>query len=188
MTDGPQVAGVVLAAGLGRRMGRPKAEIMVDGTRLIDRATARLREAGCTPVIAVVAPGVDCDALLAVNPDPESGQRSSLAAGLRVVPASSVAVAVTLVDMPGMTSAAIAEVVRRWMPGRIAVGVTSGRRTHPTVMSPQMWRAAIELAGADEGARRYVALHSDLVDEVPVDIDATDLDEPGDLESWARSR
>ncbi len=48
------VAGAVLAAGSGTRMGRPKAELVVAGVRLLDRAVTVLREAGCDPVVAVV--------------------------------------------------------------------------------------------------------------------------------------
>jgi len=176
-------AGIVLAAGLGRRMGRPKAEILVDGTRLLDRATTALREAGCEPVVAVVRAGVESDAITVVNPDPARGMRSSLEVGLRAVRAVD-AVAVILVDMPGLTCDAIAEVVRRWRPGRIAVGSSGGRRTHPTVMSPDRWHEAVQLAGPDEGARRYLASHGDLVDEIPLEIDPADLDTPEDLARW----
>ena len=181
--DGP-VAGIVLAAGLGRRMGRPKAEIVVNGVRLLDRATAALRKAGCDPVIAVVQDGVPCDAIAAVNPDPASGQRSSLEIGLQAVPASARAVAVTLVDMPGVTGSAIAAVIDRWRPGRIAVGSTGGRRTHPTVMSASMWHEALTTAGPDEGARHYISSHADLVDEIAVAIDSADLDTPADLAGY----
>ena len=47
------VAGLVLAAGEGRRLGRPKALLEVDGERLVDRAVRVLHEAGCSPVYVV---------------------------------------------------------------------------------------------------------------------------------------
>jgi len=182
--DAP-VAGIVLAAGLGRRMGRPKAGILLDGVRLVDRATAALREAGCDPVIAVVHAGIECDAVTVVNPEPGRGLRSSLELGLAAVPPGTAAIAVTLVDMPGVTGDAIARVAGHWHPDRIAMGIAGGRRTHPTVMSPDRWREAVVLAGADEGARAYLAAHPDLVDEIPVTINPADLDEPDDLAEWS---
>lgn len=182
-----RVAGIVLAAGLGRRMGRPKAEIIIDGSRLVDRAIDRLRGAGCDPIVAVVPVGVEADALIVVNADPERGMLSSLELGLAALDAVD-AVAVTLVDMPGMTSAAVGTVIAGWSPARIAVGVVAGRRTHPTVMSPAMWREALASAGADEGARRYLAQREDLIDEVAVTINPADLDTPEDLAAWTTSR
>ncbi len=71
------------------------------------------------------------------------------------------------------------QVVAAWRPGRIAVGRYGERRAHPTVMSPQLWHAALELAGPDEGARALLRARPDLVDEVLVAGDATDLDTPG---------
>ncbi|MDT4919050.1 MAG: hypothetical protein QOH89_3750, partial [Pseudonocardiales bacterium] len=44
----------MLAAGAGARMGGPKAELVVGGVRLLDRAVETAREAGCDLVLAVV--------------------------------------------------------------------------------------------------------------------------------------
>lgn len=46
-------AAIVLAAGEGRRMGGPKALLMVDGKPLIAAHVQRLREVGCQPIIVV---------------------------------------------------------------------------------------------------------------------------------------
>jgi molybdenum cofactor cytidylyltransferase/nicotine blue oxidoreductase len=167
-------------------MGGPKADLVVDGTRLLDRAVGAAREAGCAPVIAVVREGTDVDgAVLVVNPDPDHGMRGSLA--LAVSAAGQVAaLAVLLVDNPGITAAAIAAVTATWTPGRIAVARYRDGRGHPTVMAPELWRAAVDLAGPDEGARAFLAAHADLVDEVDVPGDPADLDAPDDLARWQR--
>ena len=49
---------LVLAAGVGRRMGGPKALLCVDGLPLVARHVARLAEVGCSPVVVVVPPQV----------------------------------------------------------------------------------------------------------------------------------
>ena len=49
-----RTAGLVLAAGEGRRFGGPKAPYVLDGERLVDRAVRVLREAGCDPVVVVL--------------------------------------------------------------------------------------------------------------------------------------
>ena len=46
-------AGIVLAGGTGRRMGRPKASIELAGRTLAHRAADMLREVGCDPVLVV---------------------------------------------------------------------------------------------------------------------------------------
>lgn len=182
------VAGAVLAAGSGTRMGQPKAVIVLDGQRLVDRAVAALRDGGCVPLIAVVRDGVTVEGTrVVVNPDPARGLRSSLA--LAVDAADDVeALAVLLVDAPGVGGPAIAAVVDAWTPGRIAVAAYAGRRGHPTVMSPELWRAALGLAAAYEGARALLAARPQLVDEVDVPGDPTDVDTAEDLARWTLGR
>jgi CTP:molybdopterin cytidylyltransferase MocA len=174
----------VLAAGSGTRMGAPKAELVVAGARLLDRAVAVAREAGCTPVFAVVRAGTEVtDAQTVINPDPDRGMRSSLILAVEAAAAAD-ALAVLLVDAPGIDAEAVRIVVAAWVPGRIAVGRYADARGHPTVMAPELWRAALEIAGPDEGARAFLAAHSELVDEVDVPGDPADLDTPDDLTRW----
>lgn len=94
------------------------------------------------------------------------------------------AVAVVLVDVPGLTAQVIATVVQAWKPGRIAVALSGGRRTHPIVMSHPMWSETLASAGPDEGARRFLRAHPHLIDEVEVVFDPSDLDTPADLAAW----
>jgi molybdenum cofactor cytidylyltransferase/nicotine blue oxidoreductase len=180
-----RVAAAVLAAGAGTRFGRPKAEVLLAGERLVDRAVRVARAAGCEPVVAVVRAGTAVPgAVTVVNPDPARGQRSSLE--LAVAAAGGVdALAVLLVDTPGIGADAIAAVCREWRPGRIAVGRYGDRRGHPIVMAPALWVEALTLAGPDEGARALLSARPDLVDEVDVPGDPADLDTPDDLARWS---
>lgn len=183
-----RIAGAVLAAGSGTRMGRPKAELVIDGARLVDRAVLALREAGCDPVHAVVRAGTDVPgAIVVLNPAPERGMRSSLELAVDGA-AGADALAVVLVDVPGLGARSIAAVVAAWRPGRITVGSYAGRRGHPTVMAPELWREAVSLAGPDEGARMLLQRHAELVDEVDAAGDPTDLDTPEDVARWIDSR
>ena len=181
---GSRIAGAVLAAGAGTRMGQPKAELRIGGMRLVDRAVATLRAGGCDPVLAVVRAGVvvrDADVL--VNTEPDRGMRSSLALAVRAA-ADADALAVLLVDAPGVGAEAVRRVVLAWQPGRITVATFDAGRGHPIVMSPAMWHEALALAGPDEGARGYLAANAPLVDLVPVPGDPVDVDTPRDLVRW----
>ncbi|UDY23332.1 NTP transferase domain-containing protein [Nocardioides sp. Kera G14] len=188
--DFPEVTGLVLAAGLGRRMGGPKAELVVDGERLMDRAVRLLEEAGCDPVIVVgQASFAYPEALVFHNEDPEDGLRSSLQIGVEAADGCGPGiVAVMLVDQPGLTVEGTRSVVSAWRPGRVSVGTIEGRRVHPVVMAIDEWHEALSLAGPDEGARRFLASHPDLVDEIEVPGVATDLDTPEDLRRFVESR
>jgi CTP:molybdopterin cytidylyltransferase MocA len=185
LTYVPVLAGAVLAAGSGTRMGRPKAEIVVAGTRLLDRAIGALRDGGCDPVFAVVRDGTAVSgAQPVINPDPDRGMRSSLELAVAAA-ADCDGLAVLLVDTPGIGAAAVRSVATHWRPGRIALArYPDGRRGHPTMMAPELWRAALAEAGPDEGARALLAAHPELVDAVDVPGDAADLDTPDDLSSW----
>jgi CTP:molybdopterin cytidylyltransferase MocA len=174
----------VLAAGAGQRMGTPKAELVVGGARLLDRVVAAARQGGCAPVFAVVREGTAVsDAEAVINAEPERGMRSSLALAVDAATDTD-ALAVLLVDAPGIGAAAVRAVVAAWTPGRIAVGRYGRRRGHPIVMAPALWRTALTAAGPDEGARALLAARPELVDEVDVPGDPTDLDTPDDLARW----
>src|ERR671939_47004 len=110
------VAGLVLAAGGGRRYGMPKALVEYEGSLLVERAVWTAR-AVCDPVLVVLgARAVDVwrtadldGATVLANRDWETGMASSLRAGLdglRGWPGRVDAALVLLVDMPGMTPAA----------------------------------------------------------------------------------
>src|SRR3954471_14424454 len=180
----PTIAAAVLAAGGGKRMGGPKAELVVGSERLLDRAVRAAVDAGCAPVVAVVRAGTAVrDAVAVVNPDPDLGLRSSLAVAVEALPGVD-ALAVLLVDTPGITAVAVRAICAAWRPGRITVGPHTRRRGHPTVMAPVLWSEALALASPDEGARALLATRPELVDEVDVPGDPADLDTPEDLSRW----
>ena len=181
-----RIIGAVLAAGSGARMGGPKAELLVSGVRLLDRAVAVLVDAGCAEVVAVVRAGTAvAGAHAVVNSEPERGMRSSLALGVgRAAELDADAIAVLLVDTPGISAGAARAVIAGWRPGRIAIATYGGRRGHPTVMASDQWRRALDLAAPDEGARALLRAAPELVDEIPATGDPSDLDTAQDLASW----
>ncbi len=85
------VAGVVLAAGASRRLGRPKQTVVVGGETLVERAVRVATEAGLRPVIAVVRPAGDfghalqqMGCLVVVNEDADEGIAASIRRGVHV--------------------------------------------------------------------------------------------------------
>ena len=180
------VAGLVLAAGGGRRYGMPKALVEYEGSLLVERAV-RTARAVCDPVLVVLgAQAVDVwrtadldGATVLANRDWETGMASSLRTGLdglRGWPGRIDAALVTLVDMPGMTPEALRAVAAHAAPDALAIATYGGVRGHPVLLGRDHWAGVAETATGDEGARRYLAAHD------VTEVDCTDLADPTDLD------
>ena len=184
-TDRP-VAALVLAAGGGRRYGMPKALVEYEGSLLVERAV-RTATAVCDPVLVVLgARAVDVwrtadlgGATVLANAGWETGMASSLRTGLdglRGWPGRVDAALVLLVDMPGMTPAALERMAGHAAPDVLAVPTYDGVRGHPVLLGREHWAGVAASATGDEGARTYLAAH-------PVtEVDCTGLADPTDLD------
>src|SRR2546425_430854 len=92
-TEPPRVAGVILAAGASRRMGKNKMLLVLEGESLIRRAAKRALGAGLSPVVVVI--GHEADRLraelkdlpveFAVNPAYTGPTSGSLHQGLNAL-------------------------------------------------------------------------------------------------------
>ncbi|MBV1854723.1 NTP transferase domain-containing protein [Catellatospora sp. NEAU-YM18] len=178
-------AGLLLAAGAGRRYGMPKALAPVPGggELLVQRALRTLCEGGCDPVVVVLGAGAQDvpplpDARVVVNEDWATGLGSSLRAGLDALPEEVAAVVVLLVDTPGITPQAVRRIAAGARPSTLRVATYGGEGGHPVLLGREHWDGAARLAVGDVGARPYLV--SQLVEEVPCDdiADGTDLDLP----------
>lgn len=134
------VAALVLAAGAGARMGRPKALIVWRGQTFVRRTIGLAEAAGCDPIAAVEGAAALPDdalgpALKVVHEAWSSGQLSSLQRGLQALAsrAPGRGVIVLSVDRPHLrpdTVAALATAFRG-APGEIWQPEYAGRRGHP---------------------------------------------------------
>jgi len=174
-------AGVVLAAGAGRRYGGPKAPVELEGERLVDRAVRCLRDGGCDPILVVLGAwtGEVPGAVPVVNEDWPEGMGSSLRVGLAALTRThpGVDAVVTLVDLPGLTSAAVRRIVES--DGDLVVATYGGMRGHPVRLGRDHLGGVIASAHGDHGARDYLRDRDDIVFVEVGDIaDGQDLDEP----------
>src|SRR5689334_14637335 len=154
------IAGLVLAAGAGRRYGMPKALVAYRGELLVRRAARVAQAAGLTPTLVVVGAQAARVRALAPeltyveNPEWESGMASSLRAGLAALGATPAGAAVVLlVDMPGVTPAAVRATAAGAGPDSLVVGGYDGRRSHPVVLGRDHWAGVAASATGDHGAR-----------------------------------
>ena len=120
---------------------------------------------------------VGASARTIVNEDPLGGQASSLRAGLEACDPSSEAAVVLLADQPEVERSATEAVVARWRETRAAIVRARYRDGigHPVLLDRRVW-SELDVEG-DEGARSFIALHPELVEEValpgprPIDVD-----------------
>lgn len=180
--EGPGVAGLLLAAGEGRRLGRPKALVSIGGRTLVERGVELLRAGGTDPVVVVTgAVPVSLPGVVTVhNPDWQTGMGSSLRTGLATLPGGSVAVVVALVDQPLIGAETIKRLISAFLdkPGLIAAGY-HGKRRNPVLIPRHYWADVAAAAEADLGARGFLQAHGDLITVV----ECADIGRPDDLDT-----
>ncbi len=193
MTRGGHVAGVLLAAGSGRRFGMPKALARLAGEPLVLRATSSLREGGCDPVLVVLgASAAEVAAVLppAVTPvfaaGYQAGMGASLGAGIEAVLAmrpQPTAALVHLVDMPAVGSAVIARMVSQATTVDVIARACYGGHPGNPVLFGRSWLTELrEHLSGDEGARSWLRSRSDVTPVECGDVgDPSDVDTPHEL-------
>lgn len=184
MTDSG-VAGLLLAAGAGRRLGRPKALVEVGGLTLAQRGIALLAGGGTDPVYMVTgAVELDLPGVQAVwNPDWATGMGSSLRAGLAALgarPDSGAAVVVDLVEQPLIGPEAVTRLIDAFGQGAELVAASyGGQRRNPVLFARRYWADVAAAAEADLGARGFLQAHQDLITLV----ECGDVGRPDDLDT-----
>ena len=195
MSGANRAAGLLLAAGEGSRLGRPKALVEVGGQTLAERGVALLRDGGADPVLVVTGavPVTIAWAHAVHNPDWRTGMGSSLAAGLRALGAGGTpvagdldcsAVVVALADQPLVGAEAVRRLIAAWRDGAsVAVAAYDGKPRNPVLIAREHWDSVLELATGDTGARPFLRAHPELVRLVECGDtgSAYDVDTPEDL-------
>jgi CTP:molybdopterin cytidylyltransferase MocA len=181
------VAGVLLAAGNGSRLGQPKATVELAGSTLAERGVELLRAAGARPVIVVTgAVPVELPGVLAVhNPDWVTGMGSSLVTGLRALACGDAGAAViALADQPLVGAESVRRLIAAYENGAtVAVAAYDGKPRNPVLIARLHWPTVIELATGDTGARPFLRARPDLVTLVECGDTGSpdDVDTPEDL-------
>ncbi|MEU6608420.1 nucleotidyltransferase family protein [Streptomyces shenzhenensis] len=191
-SNGTPVAGLLLAAGGGRRLGgRPKALLAHRGRPLVEHAVAVLRAAGCTRVHVVLGAAADTvreradlsGCVLVDNPDWAAGMGSSLRAGLDSLAGTGARAAlVSLVDQPGIGAEAVGRVRAAYRDeASLASAAYAGVRGHPVLLGSAHWPGVAAAATGDRGARAYLKAHEEAITLV----ECGDVARPYDIDTEA---
>ena len=185
-----QVAGILLAAGAGSRLGRPKALVEIGGQTLAARGASLLRRGGADPIVVVTgAAPVDLPGVTLVhNPHWRTGMGSSLVAGLTAVRDlprdGGRAVVIALADQPLVGAESVRRLIAAHAAGAtVVVAAYDGRRRNPVLIDRTHWAEVLATTTGDAGARPFLRAHPDLVTAVECGDTgrADDIDTPEDL-------
>jgi CTP:molybdopterin cytidylyltransferase MocA len=202
-----RIAGILLAAGDGTRLGQPKATVQLDGGTLAERGVGLLRAGGADPVLVVTGavPVEIPGARIVHNPDWPSGMGSSLAAALRALDADALdaaaggtheaaggthelagvaAAVIALADQPLIGPEAVRRLIAAYGSGAtIAVAAYDGKPRNPVLIARAHWPEVLEMATGDTGARPFLRARRDLVTLVECGDTGSpdDIDTPEDL-------
>lgn len=183
------MAAVVLAAGKSTRMGRPKALLpLPGGGTFLTRIVGTFRDAEVEEVVVVL--GYEAGAIAAsleehgaparvvINHEYESGQMSSLLAGLRAIDRPGVnAMLLTLVDVPLVSAETVRAVVARYRASRAPLvrPVNGPRHGHPVLIDRTLFDR-LRRADPASGAKPLVRAHASADGDVEVSDEGAFLD------------
>ena len=184
------VAALIPAAGSGRRMGRDKRLLELEGETLLRRCARRARDAGLNPVVVVLEPGAgspmaELEGLgvtAVTSPDPSLGMNASLRAGVAAL-GESPACLVVLPDMPWVDEAMLRAFGELWERERPPLALSRyGAVTAPPTLFARALYAELASGGAgDRRGRELVRRHRAralVLDWAPALL--ADLDTPDD--------
>jgi molybdenum cofactor cytidylyltransferase len=183
------IAGIVLAAGLARRMGRQKLSLQLQGKAVVRWAVERVL-AHVEDVVVVTGPDDtavrqalgDLTVRFVANPRPQDGQGTSIAVGVAALKPWTRAALITLGDQPRVPDMVVRTLLDAFQrSGKVIVApVYRGTQGTPVVFSSEVFGELRALTG-DAGARAVVQAHPERVEAVAFDLAMPpDVDTPED--------
>ncbi len=188
----PKRVGIaILAAGASQRMGRPKQLLVHCGRTLVRHSVETAVESRCRPIVVVIGAHAELvrheldgvPVAIAQNSAWECGMSSSLRVAIETLATVIDGAVITLCDQPLVTADAIDRLVRMHYKTGKDIVASEYADTHgvPAFISRRLFDEVAALNGND-GARRLIARHPQVVATVPLIEAAFDVDTPGDYE------
>lgn len=173
----PQVAAIVLAAGMSRRMGLPKQLMPLGDKTLLEHALANVRSAEVSEIVLVLGAHADeieqkiaTDGLkIVINSLYEQGMGTSIRAGLAALDPSTTAALIVLADQPFVRPTTLDQLISYHAEHRsqITLPLYKGFRGNPVLLDRSVFPELTGLSG-DVGCRAIFGTHTRGIHKVPV--------------------
>jgi len=196
--EAPVIAGLFLAAGVGRRFGGDKLLREVAGVPLYYLGLSQAAASRLTEVLVVVGPEAanleqdvekrfagEAKVRVERNEEAARGMMSSLKTGMRAVAGRCDGAAVLLADMPLVTAIMINELIDAFARRpSIVIPECGGQLRHPRVIPARLFPEFLAL-GDDEKGTKVIEKYNREVVRVPVgsELNYIDIDTPEDLKT-----
>ena len=173
-----EVAAVVLAAGMSRRMGSPKQLLRIDGKTVLEHTLKNVRASVVDEIVLVLGHAADAvekeistEGIKVVrNEGYQQGMGTSLRAGLAAVDPEAKAALIVLADQPFVQPATLNRLIdyHASVQPQIVIPTYRGFRGNPVLLDRSIFPELRELSG-DVGCRAIFGSHTENIRKLAVD-------------------
>ena len=190
------IAGLILAASQGKRLGAVRPLMAADHAVLLDKVVKQYRKAKLDELIVVlghearqIVQRIPLNGIkIIINSEHRVGLSSSIQRGLAHVSSRFDAVMIGSGGMPLVTTSTIDTLIAEYKKSKkgIVVPVHDGKHGDPVIVGMKYLETMLELRG-DVGPKTMIGTHAHDVREVPVESDEV-LIEIDTRETWEKVR
>ena len=193
-----RITGILLAAGMSTRMGRPKQLLPFKNETVIETVISTLLASSLDEVLVVLGHKYELiyqkiEAALGNkklriinNPDYRLGMLTSVQAALKQISSSSTEFALTLVDQPLIATNTIDLLIDTHQSTPLPITIPSyhGQRGHPAIFDSMLIDEVLALKWDGRGMKEILEKYFDQIHYLPVDTDSIlkDMDTPEDYQ------
>ena len=193
-----RITGILLAAGMSTRMGRPKQLLPFKNETVIETVISTLLASSLDEVLVVLGHKHELiyqkiEAALGNkklriinNPDYRLGMLTSVQAALKQISSSSTEFALTLVDQPLIATNTIDLLIDTHQSTHQPITIPSyhGQRGHPAIFDSMLIDEVLALKWDGRGMKEILEKYFDQIHYLPVDTDSIlkDMDTPQDYQ------
>lgn len=193
----PMIAGVILAAGMSKRLGQTKQLLKIDGKYLLERVVDTATNSTLSKIYLVLGwhyeqilnsiPQLKHNPKVRIlyNPDYARGIGSSVRCGLTAARQKYDHVMFLVADQPFLSARLIETMIEKYVQSdrQICIPLCQGQKGNPTIFGANYFDQLLQISG-DKGGREIIANNSQGVLYVPVKDpeELFDIDTRTDLE------